>query len=367
MAVGIDLTELEALMAQLNGLEEHEKYTISNAIFLESFSEQNIKNNFPTFGGVINGNKIPVIDMDSGYNGFVYVDGCKLPTCEVSAEWSEFQWCIKEIGCEVVICIKDLLPKFQVFWNTYRKLNEGDIASAFVQFIVELFQQKHLRAEIRTSFFGVEGAEVDDVPQEEINGCDGWIAQMQAIASTNPDLSVEITENAEATIADQTITNGEDVYNYLKEMYTKASQQPWFDPSRMKFILNRSLAMTLTAYLNQLSDLNGIGCDCIDPEKVKNPRVFTYDNISFWGIPLEVYNFEDYMRAQPYYFDGTRFTQFKNIIILARQDALLLGYEDEDSLSQFRIGYDEREREIYMQGSSLFGPAVSVPYFILAV
>ena len=367
MGVGINLTDLETLMSQLNGLEEHEKYTISNAIFLESFSEQNIKNNFPTFGQVINGNKIPVIDMDSGYNGFVYVDGCKLPTCEVSAEWSEFQWCIKEIGCELVVCIKDLLPKFQVFWNTYRKLNEGDIASAFVQFIVELFQQKHLRAEIRVSFFGVEGAEVDDVPQEEINGCDGWIAQMQAISGNDPSLTFEITENQGATVADQTITDGEDVYNYLKEAYLQASTKPWFDVKKMKFIMNRSLAMSLVAYLNTLSDTSALGCDCIDPDKVKNPRVHTWDNIQFWGIPVESYPFEDYMKAQPYYYDGTRYTLFKNIIMLIRTDALLLGYEDDESLSQFRIGYDERAREIYMQGSSLFGPAVSVPYFILGV
>src|SRR5690554_2672554 len=189
MAVGIDLTELTSLLSALNGLNETQKYNISNAIFLEQFQTQNIKLTHQTFGGVIDGNKIPIIDASEGFNGFEYFDGCVLPQRTVSADWSEFSRCIKEIGCEVIICFKDLLPKFQAFFNVYRKMNEGDLESAFVEFIVTMFQNKHLNAEFRTAYLGVAGAEVDVsdgqepemVPQPEIDGCDGFVTQMVAI------------------------------------------------------------------------------------------------------------------------------------------------------------------------------------------
>lgn len=374
MAVGIDLTSLNSLLAQLNGLNESQKFNISNAIFLEQFATRNIKNDHPTFGQVINGNKIPILDSAADYTGFEYFDGCVLPSCQIASDWSEFKWCIKEIGCEIVICLKDLLPKFQAFFNVYRKMNDGDISDAFVQFIVEEFQKKHLNAEFRTAYLGVEGATVTitpaegepyDDPQPEIDGCDGFVTQMVAIADNDSTHKVSITENAGANVAAQTITDGEDIYNYLVAMYNKAATQPWFDPTKMVWRLNRSLAMTLAAWLNSKADLSGINCDCIDPSKVTGPRGFTWDNLTMLGIPVEAYDFEGAMKTQPYYYNGTKYTQFKNIIILARKDVMLLGYEDDESLHQFNVGWDERKREIFIQGSSLFGAAVSVPYFVI--
>lgn len=369
MAVGIDLTELSSLLAALNGLNESQKFNISSTIFLEQFETKNIKTSHPTFGQVINGNKIPILDAGADYNGFEYFDGCALPACTVSADWSEFKWCIKEIGCEVTVCLKDLLPKFQAFWNVYRKMNDGDIESAFVQFIIELFQNKHLNAEFRVAYFGVKGATVtvgeDDVPQPEIDGCDGFITQMVAVAGVDATHKVSISQNAGANVAAQTITDGQDIYNYLVTIYNKAATQPWFDPTKMVWRLNRSLAMTLAAWLNTKNDLNGINCDCIDPSKVTGPRGFTWDNLTLLGVPVEAYDFEGVMKAQPYYYNGTKYTQYKNIIILARKDAMLLGYEDDESLHQFNVGYDERKREIFIQGASLFGAAVSVPYFVI--
>lgn len=372
MAVGIDLTSLTSLLSALNGLNETQKYNISNAIFLEQFQTQNIKLTHPTFGGVINGNKIPIIDASESYDGFPYFDGCVLPQCTVSADWSEFSWCIKEIGCEVIICFKDLLPKFQAFFNVYRKMNEGDLESAFVEFIVTLFQNKHLNAEFRTAYLGVAGAEVDVsdtetpemVPQPEIDGCDGFVTQMVAIADNDATHKVTITQNAQATVALQTLT-GQQIYDYLADIYYKAATQPWFDASKMVWRLNRSIAMTLSAFFNTQKDLSQYNCDCIDVDAVTRARQFTWDNMMVFGIPVEALPFEDAMKTQPYYYDGTKFTQFKNIIILARKDVMLLGYEDDESLHQFNLGWDERKREMFVQGSSLFGAGVSAPYFVI--
>ena len=370
--MAVDLTELGTLLDGLNGLNEADKFKMSEALFLEAFKTRNIKDNHPSVGEVRHGSKMPILGTEGGYDAFAYFDSCALPSCDISADWSEFQWCIGEIGCEVTICMKDLAPKFLAFFNVWRKMNEGDIQNAFVQFISELFQDRHLKAEFRVAYLGdtdatVTVGEETDEPDPLFNGCDGFIKQMDALATADPTLGFEITENAGQTLAAQTISDGDDLYAYLKTAYNQAAVKPWFNPSQMVWRMNRSLVNVLVGWLNSKGDLSGINCACIDPTKVVGTRGFTVDNLTVFGIKVEAYDFEEAMKTTAYYWDGTVFTKHKNIIILAREDAMILGYETTDSLSQFDIGYDKRKREVYMQGSSMFGAGVPQPYFILGI
>ena len=360
--MALDQTSLAAILDALNGLEESEKMKLSEAIFLEAFKAENIKNTHTTLGGIHSGNKVPVLGDEDGFDGFPFVDGCALPDCSIANDWSTMKWELGEIGCELTLCLKDLLPKFQAFYNVYRKMNEGDINSAFVQFIAERFQTKHLKAELRVAYF----ADVD-ATDTKLNGYDGFVSQMDAISTANPDLRVDITENAQTTLAGQTIADGQAVYDYMKELYNQIAGKAWFNPEKMVWRMNRSLVNKLVALLNTKSDLSGISCGCIDPEKAAGARIFSYDNLTLFGIPVEPKPFEQAMKSSAFYWDGSKFTKYKNIIILARRDAMVLGYETEEALSQFNIGYDKRKREVWMQGSSLFGAAVPVPYFGIAI
>ncbi len=370
--MAVDLTELGTLLDGLNGLNESDKFKMSEALFLEAYKSTNIKDSHPSLGEVRMGSKMPILGMEGGYDSFPFVEGCALPNCDISADWSDFTWCIGEIGCEVTICLKDLAPKFLAFFNVWRKMNEGDIQNAFVQFVSELFQDRHLKAEMRVAYLGDTEATVtvtgeDDDPDPLFNGCDGFVKQMAAIAEGDASLKVSITENEGANLAAQTITDGDDLYAYFVEMYNKAAVKPWFNPSQMVWRMNRSLVNVMVGWLNTKSDLSGINCACIDPSKVVGSRGFTVDNLTIMGIPVEAYEFEEAMKATAYYWSGTAFTQYKNIIILSRKDAMILGYETTDSLSQFDIGYDKRAREVYLQGSSMFGAGVPVPYFIIGI
>lgn len=370
--MAVSLTELGNLLDGLNGLNESDKFHMSEALFLEAFKTTNIKDTHPALGEVRMGTKMPILGTEGGYDSFPYVGGCALPDCSISSDWSEFTWCIGEIGCEVTLCMKELLPKFLAFFNVWRKMNEGDIQNAFVQFVSELFQDRHLKAEFRVAYLGdtdatVTVGEETDEPDPLFNGCDGFVTQMDAISTTDTSLRVDISENEGGTLALQTITDGQDVYDYLLAMYNKAAVKPWFKPSDMVWRINRSVANVLVGWLNTKADLSGINCACIDPSKVTGARGFTIENLQVFGIPVEVYDFEEAMKATAYYWDGSKFTKYKNIFILARRDAMILGYETTDSLSQFDIGYDKRKREVYIQGSSLFGAGVPVPYFILGI
>jgi len=357
-----DTTTLDGILAGLEGLTQAQKMNIGNLIFTETFTHKNIKDTHPTMSEVRSGSKIPILEDNEDYGSFPFTEGnCTLPSCTITDNWSVHTWQLGQIGCEVTICMENFANDFMAFFNTWKKMNGDDIESAVVQFIVERFQSRHLKAEIRVAYFG-DTASSDDL----INGFDGFFVQLEAKSVTGVN-HVVITENAEATAALQTITDGEKIYEYLDKMYELAAQKAWFDPANMVWRLDRTLVQTLVGWLNRQSDLKGISCDCVDPTKVTQARVFTWDNLSIFGIPVEAMPFLDAMKSIDELYnsvDGTFVN--RNRIILSRRENMILGYEIEDTLNRFKLGYDERKNEIYVQGASLFGAGVPKDSFILA-
>lgn len=358
-----DPAALVAILGDLNGLTAAEKMNIANLIFTETFSAKNIKDTHPTISQVRSGSKVPILLETDDYGGFPFTEGnCTLPACDITDNWSTYTWNLGQIGCEVVICMENFTNDFLAFFNTWKKMNGDDINSAVVQFIIERFQSRHLKAEIRVAYFA-DSSSSDAL----INGFDGFFAQMQAIATANGQI-VEITENDEATAAGQTITDGQVVYDYLTAMYNQAATKPWFNPANMVWRMDRSLAMLLAGFLNTKSDLSQYNCDCIDIDKVTRARVFSWDNISVFGIPIEPLPLLDAMKpVAELYNDGDGTYVDRNRIILTRRENMIIGYEIEDTLKRFKVGYDEREDEIYIKGASLFGVGVPQDAFILAI
>lgn len=355
-----DPTELNVILADLNGLTEAEKMNIGNLIFTQTFATKNIKDTHPTLSEVRSGSKIPILLESEDYGGFPFTEGnCTLPACTITDNWSTYTWSLGQIGCELTICMENFTNDFLAFFNTWKKMNEGDIESAVVQFIIERFQTRHLKAEIRVAYFG-DTSSSDPL----IDGIDGFFAQMEAIVPA--DQHVVITQNAEATAAGQTLT-GQELYDYMVAMYDIAVTMPWFDPTNMVWRLDRSLAMLLAGFLNTKSDQSIYNCSCIDPAKVTNARVYQWDNLAFQGIPIEALPFLDAMKAIAEIYDSTDGTFVnRNRIILTRRENMIIGYEIEDTLRRFKVGYDEREDEIYVKGASLFGVGVPQDTFILA-
>jgi len=343
---------LATILGDLNGLTEAEKMNIAQAIFAEQFSVPNIKNTHPTLQEVRSGSKIPILNAENDYCSFPFTDGdCSLPSCNISSDWSTFTWKIAQIGCEVVVCLEDFSNDFMAFFGTWKKYNEDDLESAVIQFIVERFQRKHLGAEVRVAYFG-DSNSADPL----ISGIDGFITQYEARATTEN--KVEITENVKLT--------GEQVFDYMKEMYDLATAQAWFRPESAVWRIDRGDAIALAGHLNTLGD-NATGtCACIDPAKVVNPRIYQWDNLSFMGIPIEPMPFVDAMMCiDELYTDVDGFTS-RNKMVLTQRNNAILGYEVEESLNRFKIGYDDREDDIWIRGASLFGVGVPLDQFVYA-
>lgn len=356
-----DTSGLNEILADLNGLTEAEKMNIANLIFTQTFSVKNIKDTHPTLSEVRSGSKIPILLETEDYGGFPFTEGnCTLPACTITDNWSTYTWLLGQIGCEITICMENFTNDFLIFFNTWKKMNDGDIESAVVQFIIERFQTRHLKAEIRVAYFG-DTSSSDPL----INGINGFFAQMEAMVPA--DQHVVITQNASGTAAGQTITDGQVLYDYLTQMYNIAVTKPWFDPSKMVWRMDRSLAMIFAGWLNTKTDQSPYNCECIDPAKVTNPRVYQWDNLAFQGIKIEPLPFLDAMRAIDEIYDETDGTYVnRNRIILTRVENMIIGYEIEDTVKRFKVGYDEREDEIYIKGASLFGVGVPQDTFILA-
>ena len=360
---GYSQAELTALIKDLTGLEGQAKYNISEVIFLNSFKERDVKDDFVMINEVTNDERQPVFLRQDDWSSFETLDqgSCKLPTCEIADEWSEFRWKVGKIGCELVICMESFTTDFNRFFNTWVKNNEDDVNSAIVQFIAERFQSKHVKAEARVYFFADS-----TVTNKLINSTDGVFSQAIARATANAELRVEITQNQGAT-AEQQMLTGEQVYNYLAEAYNKMSITEDFDPSNSSFLVDRQNANALVGWLNSLADLKGVSCDCIDPEKVTKSRVFTWDNTTLFGIPLKVYNFQAMMKGagDPYYDVATGLYIHRNVFLLVRNENILLGYELEETLSSFKIIYDEREEEVVIKGRSKLAPGLPTDAFIV--
>lgn len=354
-------SNLPEILSDLQGLTQAEKMNIANLIYTKTFSVKNIKDTHPTLSQVRSGSKIPILMESDDYGAFPFTEGnCTLPSCTINDTFSTYTWELGQIGCEITICMENFDQEFMIFFNTWKKMNDGDLYSAVVEFIVERFQQRHLKAEVRVAYFGDKSSS-DDL----INGFDGAFVQMEAIG--DDENFVAISENAASTVQGQTISSGDRVYELLEEMYNKAVVQPWFDPTKMVWRLDRGLAMLLAGWLNGLRDKSAYNCDCIDPSKVTQARVYQWDNISVFGIPVEPMPFLDAMKAIPELYNPTTglFVD-KNRIILQRRENTIIGYEIEDTLKRFKLGYDERKNEIYIQGASLFGVGVPEKAFILA-
>lgn len=364
MATGYSQAELTALINDLTGLEGQAKYKISEVMFLNSFKERDVKEDFVMIEQVRNGDRQPIFLRQDDWGSFETLDqgSCKLPTCEIADEWAEFRWKVGKIGCELVICMESFTDDFNRFFNTWVKNNEDDVNSAIVQFIAERFQAKHVKAEARVYFFGDSTEKTNKL----ISATDGVITQAIARATADANLRVTIAENSALTPEGQQLT-GEQIYNYLAQAYAQMSVTEDFDPSNSSFLIDRQNANALVGWLNSLADLKGVSCDCIDPEKVTKSRVFTWDNVSLFGIPLKVYNFQAMMKAsgEPYYDIATGLYTHKNVFMLVRNENILLGYELDETLHSFDVFYDKRPNEIVIKGQSKLAPALPSDAFIV--
>lgn len=352
------------LLALVDDIVSADKVEFSEAIFAKTFQHEGLAASHEVITGVRNGGTIPIVLNTPNPDSFPFVDqtSCATTDCDLPLEFSGKRWNLGLIECRVPICLRTFDENFLRFFNTYKNAHQGeaDMDSALVQYVETVFTRNLILSSWRAAWFGDT-----DSQSAYYDGIDGFFVQAEAGGGT----IIDITENAEATYALQlSELTGEDVYNYLDAMYQAASTQPWFDPSILEYRLTRTMGSKLIAWLNQNAD-NGPGCECYDPTKVTAARMFTLENVRFYGIPVRIEGaWDDIINYSTELNGGGGAAARVNphrAILTYRQNTLI-GTNTMESLESLDIWYSKDTKNIYIEGSAYIGAALSLDDYVLA-
>lgn len=352
------------LISLVDSVVAADKLEFSQMLYQANFETSNIANHHPIETGVRSGQLVPILNNKPNPESFPFVDetSCVTNECDLNHEFGSVKWDLGLIECRVGICLRSFDENFLRFFNAYRHTQEGepDLDTAMLNFISGTFKDNLLLSQWRAAYFGDKSS-----ASAYFNGINGFWTQAEA----NPALRVTITQNAEANFTDQAIT-GEEVYNYLSEMYDRAIQYPWFDLSSFEFKVTKSMGLKLVSWLNKQGDKSPYNCTCYDPVKLTETRAFTLEGLRLNGIPVKVFNeFDDIINYSTALNggggNGKRVNPHR--AILSRRENLVIGTSETDALNSFDIWYDKTDKKVYLEGSSFIGAAIPMPEYIVAI
>ena len=356
---------VDDLLVLVTDIVSGDMMELSNMLYEKSFGESSIADNHEIITGVRTGNVVPILKDVPSPDSFPFVDetSCATTECDITQEFSDFKWDLGLIECRVPVCLRTFNENFLRFFNVWRHTQEDepDLNSAMIQFMTEKFNKNLLLSEWRATWFGDKAS-----ASAFYNGIDGFWTLAEAGAGAN---SVAITQNAGATFALQAVT-GEEVYNYLIEMYDLASLQPWFDPSSLEYRITRSMSVKLVAFLNKLGKNAPMNCECIDPSRAVLSNVYMLEGLTINGIPVVTHSeFDDIINfsAELNGGGGVNARVNPNRAILTFRQNLLIGTSETDALNSLDVWYDKTDKKVYIEGSSYVGSALPMNEYILAI
>lgn len=320
---------------------------LSNVIYSATSEIGDFATKHNVITDVRNGILVPIITLGNNYGALsADVGDCSMNTCGLNASYSTKKWLLGDYNCRVPICLKTYSEDFKLFWGMYNQTLESPLDEAdkyaYIAFLTNIAQKNIQGALWRTGYWG-------DVS-----------ATTNALISKNNGIWTEadagVGEKLEMTAGELT---GEQVYNYLAQMYTTASNEDWFNESTAQFIISRKMAKTLVTWLNSLSDKSMYNCDCIDPSKVVSSRVFGIDNLSIFGIPVVSHKESDEAGKVVSVTPDYR-------ALLINKDNVLVGVNTTEHLDQFDIFYDKKDRKIYVDLAIQIGTAIPLDEYVYA-
>jgi hypothetical protein len=350
----------------VDSLTAAELAKIENMITQKVFAKSDLTTINTVVTGIRNGSVLPILDNVPQPDSFPFVadNDCAVTDCSVSNTFSEHTWELGLIECRLGICMKSFNDDFLVFFNAYKATQAGgadvDMNSLMLKFITDKFVDNMELASWRASYFGDKAL----APNAFFDKIDGIFVQLEAGSGGK----VTVTQNAGATFAAQAVT-GEEVYDYLQAMYSKATAEAWFDPSVMEYRLTRSMSAALVNYMNT-SNIKKMNCVCIDPVTAAESPVFLLDGLRLNGIPIvtitewdDIINYSTTLNGG----GGNAARVSPNRAILSIKSNILVGTPTESSLNSFDMWYSKDDKKVYIEGSSYIGGGVPTDRYILAI
>lgn len=330
-----------AVLALVNDLVTADKVNISNAVYTSSFEVGDIAEGHQIVTGVRDGSLVPILNNAPNYEAFPIKasNNCDIPVCDLDLGFSTKKWETSMIACKIPICINSFDENFLLFWNQHKRIfGDADLASALMQYIIDLFQ-KNLRAAIWRRVWFADSASTN----EYLEGADGVFTQAEAMDGKK----IAVTENTA-----ETGLTGAALYAYLTEAYEYASLQPWWNPATVRFEMTQAMASVLVSWLNSMGDRTGINCECYSADGLTAMRTFSVDgDLRIFGIPVHVHReFDGVINAfnlgNPYR------------ALLTNETNILVGTTELDQLPSFDVWYSRDDDKIYIKGGANVGAAL---------
>jgi hypothetical protein len=352
------------LLGLVSDIVSADKVEFSEMLYEQSFVDGDIADTHTIVPNVRDGQVIPILLDKPEPDSFPFVDdtSCATTDTAVTHEFSGHTWQVGLIESRVGICLRTFNENFLRFFNVYRYTRAGEnedevLNDALVDFISGKFTQNLNLATWRASYFGDTGS-----GSAILNGIDGVFVQLDAAPADN---KVTIAENDELTYTLQkSQLTGEDVLNYLDEMYETATEQPWFDDSVCEYRVTRSMGNKLVNWLNKLGDKAPTNCNCVDPETKVATRGFRIEGLTLNGMPVIVHNEWDKIINYSTQLNGggadNARTKPHRAILTYRED-ILIGTGTVDRLNSFDIWHSKDDKKVYLEGSSQIGAGVPFP------
>lgn len=325
----------------VTSLTTADKVNIRNAIFRESFLASDIITYHDLRTDVRDGGLQTVVgrqaDLYKGLQATTNERSCAMNTGTLTTDYSSKKWSIGEYNERIAICLRDVSEDFLVYWNMYRQRLENPLENpddqAYLDFLLAKVEAKLNPTLWRISYLGDKSA----------------VGATANLISNNNGLYVQAqVGNGEQIKITQTDPTGQQIYGYMKQLYDKFILEDWFNEDEFVWDMTRATAGAIVKMLNDANDQSEYNCTCIDPHQIVGRRFFNINNLTMFGLPVRVHSEIDHSKNAV--GDTDKFE-----ILLIRKGDTLIGTNTVDSLKDFDIFYDQKDRTIYMDASVYAG------------
>ncbi|QQM25259.1 hypothetical protein [Elizabethkingia sp. M8] len=350
------------LLTAVEGLYNADSVDLANAIFVETYVDNDIMTEKEFFNDVKDGDFIPIINEDPTYLKFPKGDesSCAIDECDEDIEITYEKWQLGLMECRTPICLRSFDREFLWFWNKYQKKfgNSGDLQAAIVLYIEKKIKAELNAAMWRVGYFG-DRSSTDDL-LNPFTGIFPLLDAAKTAGGVKSPLYVEVTKNSNSTFSAQKMT-GEEVYQLLWDMFEAAQAEKWFNPMTYQFEVTWEMAVAFAGHLNKLGHQRPASCTCVDPNAVGQMVAFNPQNIMFKGIPvIPRHSFSGVIDALPTLNNGggANARVDPNRAILAPKSGLLFGTNIAENAKFISTFYSQKDRKIYIDAGAYMGAAI---------
>lgn len=350
--MALDVNFESAIVEQLEALTDTTMKLHEQAVYQDAYETGSFATAHTLQTGVREGKLIPIIlaaDADEIYCSMPYSDGtdCSFEQCETDLAFSSQKWQIAEYNCREAFCFRTMTAQYEAFWGVYKQtLEDPSSASEWAPFWTYLLENRILPkirgTHWRNGYFG----DADIVGNDYLEGINGYFTQAAAGDGEKHQITMAGSEPTGQELIEQ-ITTAIDESDAL-----------WLGRSNVRIKMGWSAAKKIASYLNSLDKLNPYNCECISADGLVSGNRFFPEGLRINGILVDVHREIDGAAGSDC-VNGNKWQ-----ILIAPISNLVMGVETTEKMDEFRVFYDKKDRQIYVDLSTRFGVALLMDEYI---